>query len=85
MNRAREKSLYFAGDLKKVVFIATEQNSFFTDWEKLLVATVFDKRRHIRNVGLRSVLKVRQTVPKFKGIRSFIISTLKCDAKNCIK
>ena len=41
---------------------------------------VFNKRRHIRKLGIRSVLKAKQTVSKFKGKRSFIIPTLKLDA-----
>ena len=44
------------------------------------MAMVFDKRRHIRELGLRRVLKARQTVSKGKGIRNFVTPTLNFDA-----
>lgn len=78
--RAIETSRYLPGDLKKVVFSVIERNSFFAHPENLLMAMVFDDRKHIRELGLRRVLKARQTVPKGKGIRNFITPTLNFDA-----
>ena len=68
-----------------MVFIVTEQNAFFTELEKLLVATLFEKRRYIRKIGLISVLTARQTASKFKGVKISSISTLNFDAANYIQ
>ena len=45
------------------------------------MAMVFDKRRHIRELGLKRVLKSRQTVSRGKCIRNFVTPTLNFDAE----
>jgi len=48
---------------------AIQQNSFFGHPENLLLAMISDERQHIRELGLRRILKARMT--KCKSIWEF--------------
>lgn len=78
--RAIETSRYLTNELKAVVFPVIERNAFYAHPENILIAMLFDERRHIRELGLRRVLKARQSASKGKGIRSFHTPSLKFDA-----
>lgn len=78
--RAIETSRYLLDGLKNVVFPVIVRNSFFVHPKNLLMSMVFDKRRHINVLRLRSVLNVRKIVLKVKGVKNFITSTLNFDA-----
>lgn len=53
---------------------------FFVHSKNPLIAMVLDKRRHISELELITVLKSRLTVSNDKGIENFIIPTLKFNA-----
>ncbi len=57
--RSIETSRYLSDNLKQVVDPVIERNAFFAHNENLLFAMIFDKRAHIRELGLRRVLKGR--------------------------
>ena len=78
--RAIVTTRYLSEDLKKVVFPVIERNAYFAHPENLLMAMIFDERKHIRELGLRRVLKARQTKSKGKSIRNFIPPTLNFEA-----
>lgn len=80
--KAIETSRYLSDELKNVVHPVKEENSFFAHPENLLLVIVFDKRKHIRELGLKRVLKARQRVSKGKNIQNFITPTLNFNARD---
>lgn len=80
MYRIIETARYLSDELKAVVFPVIERNSFYAHPENILIAMIFDERRHIRELGLRRVLKARQSASTGKGIRNFHTPSLKFDA-----
>lgn len=78
--QAIETSRYLSDELKAVIFPVIERNSFYAHPENLLIAMIFDERRHIRELGLRRVLKARQSVSIGKGVRNFHTPLLNFDA-----
>lgn len=67
-------------NLKQVVDPVIERNAFFAHNENLLFAMIFDKRTHIRELGLRRVLKGRERVSKGKTVRNFVPPKLNFNA-----
>ncbi|GBP46966.1 hypothetical protein EVAR_30998_1 [Eumeta japonica] len=68
-------------DQKSVVIRTIQRNSFFAHPENILLAMLQDDESHIRELGLRRVLKARK---EFKGkkVREFQLPNLKIDASN---
>jgi len=56
-----------------------QRNSFFGHHVNLLLAMIFDGRKHIRELGLRRVLKARMT--KCKSICEFVTLELNFKAQ----
>lgn len=78
--RAIEASRFLPDHLKQVVDPVIERNAFFAHHENILVAMIFDKRPHIRELGLRRVLKARECVSKGKSIRNFVTPKINFNA-----
>ncbi|CAH2100076.1 unnamed protein product [Euphydryas editha] len=59
--KAIQTSRYLSDDLKKVVHPVIERNAFFAHPENILIAMIFDERKHIRELGLRRIYKARHS------------------------
>lgn len=53
--------------------------------ESLLLTMITDERKHIRELGLRRVIKARQTNPDEQTIRAFNAPTINIEAKDYIE
>lgn len=67
-----QTSRYLSDKLLEVVDPVLERNVFFARPENVLSAMVVDEREHIRELGYRKILKVKQTVPKKKTVKNFV-------------
>jgi len=56
-------SRYLSPDHKKIVDPVIHRNAYFAHPENLLLAMITDHRSHIRELGLRRVMKARATDP----------------------
>lgn len=59
----------------------TERNAFFAHPENLLLCMIVDERAHIRELGLRRIIKARAAAFKKKLIRTFKPPKLNFQAK----
>jgi len=76
-------SRYLPDELKQVIDPVLQRNGFFGHPENLLLAMITDERKHVRELGLRRILKARsQTVA---GIRKFTVSELNFDSSDYIE
>ncbi|GBN34110.1 hypothetical protein AVEN_112294-1 [Araneus ventricosus] len=82
VHKVIDASRYLPDIQKQVVSTVIEMNSFFAHTENLLVVTVLDERRHVRELGQRRVLKARQSVLRGKNIRKFITRALNFEASD---
>ena len=67
-------------EFKSIVHEDIQSNSYFTHSENLLLTMLFDERSHIRELGLRRILKSRKTDWKGK-IRQFGLPNLNFHAE----
>lgn len=67
-------------DFKSIVHEVIQRNSYFAHSENILLAMVLDERSHIRELGLRRILKARKTDWKGK-IRQFNLPNLNFEAE----
>lgn len=79
-----QSSRYLSKDLHKIVDPVIERNSFFVHPKHLMLAMAMiqDDRKHIRELGLRRILKARQVDQKRKNIRSFMTPKLNFNAQD---
>jgi len=65
------KSRYLSPKHKKIVDPVIQRNAYFAHPENLLLAMITDHRPHIRELGLRRVMKARAADPmdKYGGSR----------------
>ena len=70
---------YLPEHLRKLIDSVIERNSYFAHSENLILAMVMDERQHVRELGLRRVLKARENC-KGKTIRDFRVPTLDFNA-----
>ena len=57
------KSRYLTEDLKNTVDPVIQRNSFFAHPVNLLISMITNNRKHIRELGIRRILKARQQSP----------------------
>jgi len=76
------KSRYLSLELKKIVDLVIHRNAYFAHLENLLQAMMRDHRPHIREMGLRRVMKARAASadPSGKIGRFKAPAKLNCDA-----
>ena len=67
-----KKSSFLPKEFKLIVHEVIQRNSYFVHSENFLLAMLFDERSHIRELGLRRILKSRKTDWKGK-IRQFYL------------
>lgn len=77
-----QASRYLPEELRNVVDPVIERNGFFAHPEHLLLAMIEDDQKHVRELGLRRILKARQLDAKRKTIRIFTPGKLNFNANN---
>ena len=73
-----QSSRYLSDTMKQIIDPVISRNAFFCHPENLLLAMITDDRKHIRELGLRRILKARQT--RRSAIRDFSIPQLNFEA-----
>jgi len=58
-------SRYLSNELKSVVHPVIQRNAYFAHPENLLLSLITDERQHIRELGIRRILKTRSIMPTF--------------------
>ena len=76
-------SRYLPAELKEVVDPVIQRNVFFGPPENLLLTMITDERKHIRELGLRRILKARSN--PVAGIRKFTIPDLNFNSSDYIE
>jgi hypothetical protein len=71
-------SRYLPDELKTVVDPVIQRNGYFAHPENLLLAMISDDRRHVRELGLRRLMKAKKQ--KKSGLRKFAIPILNFQA-----
>jgi hypothetical protein len=75
-------SRYLPDKLKQIVDPVLQRNGFFGHPENLLLAMITDERKHVRELGLRRILKARST--RVVGIIKCTVPALNYDVSNYI-
>jgi len=75
-------SRYLSAELKRVIDPVLKRNGFFAHPENLLLAMITDERKHVRELGLRKILKARSQ--RIAGIRQFTVPELNYDSSDYI-
>jgi hypothetical protein len=82
MHEMIRKSRYLSHELKEIVDPVLKRNAFFAHPENMLLAMITDDRPHIRELGLRRILKARSTQATDKTIRRFRVPELNMNAES---
>ncbi|KAK4880966.1 hypothetical protein RN001_004285 [Aquatica leii] len=70
-------SRYLEKDLRDIVDPVIQRNVFFGHHENIILSMISDERKHIRELGLRRILKAISVLPrKTKNVRVFKLSAL---------
>lgn len=77
-----QSSRYLPEDLRNIVDPVIERNGFFAHPEHLMLAMTQDNTKHIRDLGLRRILKARQLDQKRTTIRTFMPPKLNFKAQD---
>jgi hypothetical protein len=75
-------SRYLPNELRKVVDVVLQRNGFFCHPENLLLAMITDEQKHIRELGLRRILKARSQCIAGSSVRIFTIPEINYDAED---
>lgn len=73
---------HFPDNVRAVIDKVIATNAYYAYPENILIAMLTDPREHIRELGLRRILKARNNKPE--GIRVFKVPTLKFDAQDYV-
>ena len=66
-----KKSSFLPEEFKLIVHEVIQRNSYFAHSKNIFLATLFDERSHIRELGLRRVLKTKKTDWKGKILQFY--------------
>jgi len=69
-------------EVKAVIDPIIQRNAYFAHPENLLLAMVTDERHHIKQLGLRRILKARQQMRT--GVRKFCVPTINFDSADYV-
>ena len=75
-------SRYLPDDLRKVVNAVLHRNGYFAHPENLLLAMITDERKHIRELGLRRILKARTELTARIPVRVFTVPEINYNAED---
>lgn len=70
---------YLLPELKDLVYKSIQRNGYFGSPENIILAMLFDERKHIRQLGFQRILKSREL--NYKDQRHFVVPELFFDAK----
>ena len=72
---------YLPDEYKKIIHPVIQRNAFFAHPENIILAMIGDDRHHIRELGLRKILKIRDNGGQnSKNLRIFQVPKLNFDA-----
>ena len=77
-------SRYLTDPLKKVIDPVIQRNAYFAHPENLLLCMIADERTHMRELGLRRILKAKQDKAK-SSVRYFNVPTLNFNSSDYIE
>ena len=77
-------SRYLTDPLKQVIDPVIQRNAYFAHPENLLLCIIADERTHMRELGLKRILKAKQDKAK-SSVRYFKVPTLTFDSSDCIE
>lgn len=80
-----ELSRYLPEDLRSIVDPVIQRNGFFGHPENILLSMITDNRRHIRELGLRRIMKTRTKESTPTALRRFTVPQLNFDAKEYVE
>jgi hypothetical protein len=83
MWRTIHLSRYLPDELKHIIDPVLQRNGFFGHPENILLAMITDERKHVRELGLRRILKARST--RVAGIRKFTVPALNYDSSDYLE
>ncbi|GBM10779.1 hypothetical protein AVEN_158-1 [Araneus ventricosus] len=78
-----KNSRFLSGDLKKVVDPVISRNAFIVQPENLLLSMLANERRHIRELGVRLIIKTRGSSSTVER-RRFVVLKLNFKANQYI-
>lgn len=73
-------SRYLTDELKAIVDPVIDRNGFFAHPEHVMITMTQDPRKHIRELGLRRIIKARERDQKRKKIRTYVAPKLNFSA-----
>jgi hypothetical protein len=65
---------------KKIVEKVLSRNAFFANEENILIAMICEERKHIRELGMRRILKARRSYRDSNKVRQFKVPDLKFES-----
>lgn len=74
------KSRFLTEDFKKVIDLTLQRNAYYAHPENILLAMLADDRKHVRELGLKRILKLRQENEAPNNIREFRTPKLNFEA-----
>ncbi|KAL4720604.1 hypothetical protein ACJJTC_006946 [Scirpophaga incertulas] len=80
VHQSIETSRYLKDELKAVIDPVIERNGFFAHPEHVMITMTQDPRKHIRELGLRRIIKARERDQKRKTIRTYVAPKLNFSA-----
>ena len=75
------RSRYLPEHLKAVVDVVIQRNGYFGHPENILLSMLTDERPHIRELGLRRIMRARASNTRLSGVRCFEVPPLNFDAE----
>lgn len=69
-------SRYLEDELKAIVDPVIERNGFFAHPEHVMITMTQDPRKHVRELGLRRIIKAREKDERRKKIRTYVAPKL---------
>ena len=76
-----KRSRYLPEDLKAVVYPVIQHNGIFGHTENIILAMLTDERPHIRELGLRRIMRARASKTRLRGVRCFEVSPFNFNAE----
>ncbi|GBN25492.1 hypothetical protein AVEN_150623-1 [Araneus ventricosus] len=85
VNQSLQSSKYLPVELRNTVDPVIERNGFFAHPEHLMLAMTQDNAKHIKELGFRRILKMRQLDQKKTTIRTFMPPKLNFKAQDYLE
>jgi hypothetical protein len=79
------KSRYLQKNLRDIIDPVIQRNGFFGHPENLLLSMITDDRKHVRELGVRRIMRARANVQLQHHIRVFEVPPLNFDARDYIE